>query len=194
MREEGAALGRRSGDAFGWVQPLYQLGWLAVAEGRLADAEAHFQHTLNLAEGIGYGAAAGFALLALGHVALRRGRLDRSRAHHRDGLIALRESGGAYLASALVYLAALEAAAGLPDRAQRLLGASEAWHATRGGAQRVWLPVTHGPLKRGLVAVPPSPTDPALVQARNEGRAMPLNKAVAWALETLEAVPPAAPA
>ncbi len=176
------------------MQPLYQLGWLAVAEGRLADAEAHFQLMLNLAEGIGYGAAAGFALLALGHVALRRGRLDQSRDHHREGLMALREAGGAYLASALVYLAALEAAGGLPDRAQRLLGASEAWHATRGGAQRVWLPVTHGPLKRGLVPIPPLPTDPALARARDEGRAMPLDEAVAWALQPLEAVPTAAPA
>ena len=47
---------------FGWVQPLYQLGWLAVVDGRLVDAEAHFQHALQLAEGIGYAAAIGFAL------------------------------------------------------------------------------------------------------------------------------------
>ena len=162
LLEEGNALGRRSRDAFGWVQPLYQLGWLAFAEHRFADAEAHFQHLVTLAEGIGYEAAAGFGHIGLGHVALRRGRIDLARTHHRDGLLALRGSGGAYLASALVYLASLEAAAGLPDRAQRLLGASEAWHAARGGAQRVWLPVTHGPLKRGLVPIPPLPTDPML--------------------------------
>ena len=183
LLEEGNALGRRSRDAFGWVQPLYQLGWLAIAEHRFADAEAHFQHVVTLSEGIGYEAAAGFGHLGLGHVALRRGRIDLARTHHRDGLLALRGSGGAYLASALVYLASLEAAAGLPDRAQRLLGASEAWHAARGGAQRVWLPVTHGPLKRGLVPIPPLPTDPMLVHAREEGRSMPLDDAVAWALE-----------
>jgi len=192
LLEEGAALGRRSGDAFGWVQPLYQLGWLAVVEGRLVDAEAHFQHALQLAEGIGYAAALGFALIGLGQVALRRGRLDESRAHHREGLIALRESGGAYLASALVYLAALEEAAGSHDRAQRLLGASEAWHAARGGAQRTWLPVTHSPLKRGLVPVPPVPTDATLARARDEGRAMPLDQAVAWALQPLEVASSAA--
>src|SRR5207302_715599 len=67
----------------------------------------------------------------------------------------------------------------------RLLGACEAWHATRGGAQRVWLAVTHGPLKRGLVEVPPVPVDPVLLQARERGRAMSLEDAVAWAVQPI---------
>jgi tetratricopeptide (TPR) repeat protein len=177
LLEEGDALGRRSGDAFGWVQPLAQLGWLAVQDGRLEDAEAHFQHSLEIAEGIGYAGAVGMSLIALGQVALRRGDLTGARALHCRGLLVLRDEGGAYLASGLRYAAAVEAAAGEADRAQRLLGASEVWHAARGGAQRVWLAVTHGPLKRGLVPSPPEPTDSALIRARAEGRGMTIDQA-----------------
>jgi tetratricopeptide (TPR) repeat protein len=176
------------------VQPLAQLGWLAIAEGRLADAETHLRKALDLAEGIGYVAAAACSLVGLGQVALRRGDLDLARALHCQALLAQREAGGAYLASGLVYLASVEAAAGQHDRAQRLMGASEAWHAARGGFRQVWLPWTHGPLRRGLVAVPPLPTASELAQARAEGRTLPLDEAVAWALRPREAVLSVAPA
>jgi hypothetical protein len=65
-------------------------------------------------------------------------------------------------ANTLAYLAAVEAADGLHERAQRLLGASEAWHAARGPAGRRWWPNLRGPLLRGLVPVPPAPVDPLL--------------------------------
>jgi hypothetical protein len=148
----------------------------------LADAEVHFQHALDLAEGIGYVAAAAFSLVGLGQVAVRRGDLEKARAIHCHALLIQREAGGAYLASGLLYLASVEEAAGHHERAQRLVGASEAWHATRGGAEGVWLPWTHGPLRRGLVTLPPLPVDLALIKVRAEGRGMRLDEAVAWAL------------
>ena len=192
LLEEGELLARRSGDAWGWVQPLAQLGWLAIGESRLAEAEAHFRKALDLAEGIGYVAAAALSLVGLGQVALRRGKLELARELHCQGLLAQREAGGAYLASGLAYLASVEAAAEQHDRAQRLMGASEAWHAVRGGALEVWLPWTHGPLRRGLVPLPGVPTDPLLVQARAEGRAMTLDEAVASALRAPDPMPSAA--
>jgi len=138
-------------------------------------------------------AAAAFSLVGLGQVALRRGDLDQARALHCQSLLTQREAGGAYLASGLAYLASVEEAAGQHDRAQRLMGASEAWHAARGGAQEVWLPWTQGPLRRGLVPVPPVPTDSALAQARTAGRAMLLDEAVAWALRRADAALTGAP-
>ena len=192
LLEEGERLARGSGDAWSWVQPLAQLGWLAIADGRLADAETHFRKALDLAEGIGYVAAAALSLVGLGQVALRMGDPQRARDLHCRGLIAQREAGGAYLASALAYLASVEEAAGQHDRAQRLMGASEAWHAVQGGALEVWLPWTHGPLRRGLVPLPGVPTDPLLVQARAEGRAMTLDEAVASALRAPDPMPSAA--
>jgi hypothetical protein len=189
LLDEGERLGRRSGDAWSWVQPLAQLGWLAIADGRLTDAELHFKQALDLADGIGYVAAAAMALVGLGQVALRRPDLGLARDLHCKAILAQRDAGGAYLASGLVYLASVEAAAGEPERAQRLMGASEAWHAARGGAFEVWLPWTHGPLRRGLVRVPPAPTEALLVQAWVEGREMSLDEAVSYALQAPDPVP-----
>jgi tetratricopeptide (TPR) repeat protein len=187
LLEEGDLLGRRSADAWFWVQPLAQLGWLAIEEGRLADADIHFRMALDLAEGIGYVAPAAFSLVGLGQLTLRRSDLEQASALHCEALHMQRDAGGAYLASGLVYLASVEAAAGRHDIAQRLMGASEAWHAARGGAFEVWLPWTHGPLRRGLVSPPPTPTDPELAHARAEGRLMLLDEAVTWALHRKDA-------
>ena len=87
---------------------------------------------------------------------------------------------------ALLDTACVEAVAGQHTLAQRLLGANEAWYAAHGGQGRVWRPTTRNPLKRGLASVPPVPTDPGLLKARGDGRAMSLDEAVAYALETLD--------
>jgi tetratricopeptide (TPR) repeat protein len=194
LLDEGQALGRRSGDAWSWVQPLAQLGWLAIADGRLVEAELAFQKALDLAEGIGYVAASAMALVGLGQVALRRSELELARELHCKALFTQRDAGGAYLASGLVYLASVEEAAGAHERAQCLMGASEAWHDARGGAFAVWLPWTHGPLRRGLVRLPPAPTEPLLAQARAEGRAMSLDEAVSYALQARVQLPRQPPA
>ena len=80
-----------------------------------------------------------------------------------------------------MYLASVDAADGLYERAQRLLGANEAWFAARGPDARRWWP--NDPVRRGLVPLPPAPVDPLLIQAREEGRRMSLDGAVAFALE-----------
>jgi hypothetical protein len=87
------------------------------------------------------------------------------------------------LADALTYMASANWAAGLDAAAQRLLGANEAWHAAHGGPGRTWSPNARSPLKRGLVPMPPMPSDASLLRARAEGRYMTLDEAVAYALE-----------
>jgi predicted ATPase/DNA-binding XRE family transcriptional regulator len=161
-----------------------QLGWLAVAEDQLDDAESHFETLLDLGARLGnphYSPA----VLGLGLVSLRRGDTQQARVLYRRLLSDHWETSpdSALAANTLAYLAAVEAADGLQERAHRLLGASEAWHAARGLAGRRWWPNLRGPLLRGLVPVPPVPVDPHLVQAREEGRLMSLEGAVAYALE-----------
>jgi hypothetical protein len=90
------------------------------------------------------------------------------------------------MADVLLDTACVEWVAGRHARAQRLLGANEAWYDAHGGVGRVWRPTTRNPLKRGLVPVPPVPSDPLLLQARAEGRAMSLDEAVTFALEPLD--------
>ena len=118
-------------------------------------------------------------------MSLRRGDTQNARAvylrlvsDHRDS-----SPDSALLADTLVYLASVEAADGLHERAQRLLGANDAWHAARGRAGRRWFPNLRDPLRRGLVPVPQVPVDPRLIRARAEGRMMSLDAAAAYALD-----------
>jgi hypothetical protein len=162
-----------------------QLGWLAIAEDRLDDAESHFKTLLDMGARLGnphYSPA----VLGLGVVCLRRGDTQQARLLYRRLLSSHWETSpdSALAANTLAYLAAVEAADGLHERAHRLVGASEGWHAARGPAGRRWWPNLRGPLLRGLVPVPPAPVDPHLVEAREEGRLMSFEGAVAYALES----------
>jgi hypothetical protein len=127
------------------------------------------------------------ALLGLGLVRLRRGDTQRARSVYQRLLAEHRESSpdSVMLADTLVYLASVEADDGQHARAQRLLGANEAWHTARGAAGRRWFPNLRDPLRRGLVPVPPLPVDPALVAEREAGRMMSLDHAVAYALQSV---------
>jgi predicted ATPase len=159
------------------------LGWLAIAEGRLEEAEARFRGARTPSN---WGSApAPVLILALAHVRLLQGDVEQARVIDLEALVRLQESepGGRTMADALVDLACVEEVAGMHEKAQRLLGANEAWYAAHGGAGQVWRPFTRSPLKRGLVPVPPVPTDPYLLKARAEGRAMSLDEAAALALE-----------
>jgi hypothetical protein len=160
---------------------------VAIAEGRLVDAESHFQTLLDLSSGwAGYHDVP--ALIGLGQVALQRGDLEYARALYRRLLLDIREfaPGSIVLAIALIYMASVDAAAGLGERAQRLMGASEAWHTARGGAWN-WAANLRGPLTRGLVPLPAMPTDASLAEARAAGQRMSLDEAVAHALEPVDA-------
>jgi tetratricopeptide (TPR) repeat protein len=187
LAEESCGLARTGGDPWRRVLPSTQLGWLAIAENRLNEAESYFLSALELTAGWGGGAGARYALIGLGQVSLQRGDLEQARALHRRVLRDLVESTpeSITLADALVDMASVEAAAGLQERAQRLLGANEAWYSARGGAGLAWQPMARSPLTRPLLRSP-IPQDGVLAQARAEGRAMSLDKAVAYALEPVE--------
>jgi hypothetical protein len=181
---ESVGLGSMANDPVNVLTTTVQLGWLAVAEDRLDDAESHFNRFVDLEARWG-GKNYGPALFGLGLVNLRRGETERARGVYRRLLLNLQESApdSAPLADALVYIAAVDVVDGQHERAQRLMGANEAWHAARGKAGRRWFPNLRGPLQRGLVPVPPAPADRLLVQAYQEGRAMSLADATAYALE-----------
>jgi tetratricopeptide (TPR) repeat protein len=184
LLDEASAVGGAARVGGGAITTNVQLGWLAVAEDELDDAELHFQSLLDLSARPGR--PSNPAVLGLGVVSLRRGDTQQARVLYRrllsDHSAASPDSDA--LADTLVYLAAVDAADGLHERAQRLLGANDAWHAARGPAGRRWWPNLRGPLLRGLVPVPPIPLDPHLVQAREAGRLMSLEGAVAYALES----------
>jgi non-specific serine/threonine protein kinase len=186
LLEESERVARSIGDTYSGATPVAQLGWLAIAEGRLDDAEARFQSLLDLVEGGWGGAHGALGLLGLGQVRLRQGNVEQARGLYRRVLSDLCESspGSLILADTLAYMASVEAAAGLDERAQRLIGAHEGWYAAHGGIGIQ--PNLKGPLNRGLVPLPSVPTDEELARARAEGRGMTVDQAAMYALESAE--------
>jgi non-specific serine/threonine protein kinase len=184
LLDECGAYARAIGDTFSGQIARLQLGWLAIAEGNLDDAESHLR-SLIAPSGRWGTAPIPAGLLALGQVCLLRGDLEQTRALCCEGLVQLREvePGGLTMANALVDMACVEAVAGRHARAQRLLGANEAWYAGHGGMGHTWRHSSRSALKQGLVPIPPVPTDASLVQARADGRLMSLDEAVAFALQ-----------
>jgi non-specific serine/threonine protein kinase len=183
LLNEGDRLARRSNDMGSQRTIDAQFGWLAIAEGRLEEAESRF-HKASAPSNWG-SAPAPVVLLALGNVYLLQGDLEQARTVYRRALRRVQEAepGGMTMADALLDMACAEEAAGFHERAQRLIGASERWYSARGEAGRVWRPFTRNPLKRGLVPIPPMPHDQALVHARMAGRAMTLEDAVEFGLD-----------
>jgi non-specific serine/threonine protein kinase len=187
LLDEGDALARAARDPWNRVLVQHQLGWLAIAEGHPEDAESHFRVGLNPDTRLG-SAPLPITLLALCQVRLILGDLEQARALSRQALVQVQETepGGMTMADALVEVAGVEAAFDRPDRAQRLLGANEAWYAAHGGTGRVWRPSTRNPLKLGQMPIPPVPSDAVLLKERAVGRTMSLDEAVAFALESVD--------
>ena len=165
------------------------LGWLALQENRLDDAESHFQTAADVRMDFG-GMLGAHGLLGLSLVSLRRNRPDEARELSRRALIELRDISPAstVLAEAVAYTAYLDNQTGVHDRAQRLTGAYEAWQATRGGARRIWQVMAWSGLMGRVMPLLPAPTDPVLARARAEGQAMSLEEAVTCALEPVDPV------
>jgi tetratricopeptide (TPR) repeat protein len=183
LAEESDRFGQTSGDTWRRVVPSIQLGWLAVAEDRLDEAELCFRTAVDLGTGWGSFYSA-FGMFGLGHVSLRRGETEHARKFYRQALLDFRETSSGsvtpvYLVEGLACAASLAACRGLHERAHRLMGAYEAWHDARGVAGRTWLLSS----PRSLVRFPPMPSDPVLARARVEGRGLTLDEAVACALE-----------
>jgi hypothetical protein len=191
--EQGDGLARVTGDVFTRGTTLVVLGWVSVAQDRLAEAETHFQLLVEYGAGWG-GYHTPLGLVGLGCVSVRRRDLPRARSFYRRMLIDLRETSAesVILADALLHMASLDEVEGLHKRAQCLTGANEAWHAVHGGARSIWEPAMRIPLLRGLVPVPPKPVDADLLLARAQGLAMTLDQAATYALEPIESPHPAA--
>jgi tetratricopeptide (TPR) repeat protein len=187
LAEEADELARESGDMTRRVIPSIGLGWLAVAENRLDDASRYFQTAADLGTELG-GFYAVVGVFGLGQMSLRRGDVERARQQYRQALIDLRRMApdSFYLADGLTYAASLEYYTGRHERAHRLMGAYERWRAAGRSEGGKWEGILWSRLGRSLVQLPPLPSDPALVQARIEGRGMSLDAAVAYALEPFE--------
>ena len=188
---EGLALYREAGDRWGVAQLLPYLGSIAAGQGNHPRALACFEEGLALARELGDRLGSYKSLYNLALVAQARGDCDRAARLYAEGLRLADELGdAANLAYCLEGLAGV-AARGEPERAARLYGSAEALLDTVGGPRHPYVPDRSA--HRGTVAALRARLgEEAYAAAWAAGRALPLERAVAYALAAEDA-PPAAP-
>jgi tetratricopeptide (TPR) repeat protein len=121
--EEGKSMREKLGDEIGLVYPLHHLGLIALERGQHDEARRRMEAGLALARKHGQELEVANSLCDLGFVAIKQSRYEEARELLVNSLrIAWKDNGH----FCLVGLASVSAAAEEPERAARLLGASEA--------------------------------------------------------------------
>jgi predicted ATPase/transcriptional regulator with XRE-family HTH domain len=131
LHEQSLAIRRALGDTRGIGVTLRNYGVVLRDQGHLAEAARLLEASLQLRRQVGDKMGIGGSLAVLADIARREGDLDGAEGLYREALTARRQVGVSDgVADCLLGLAAIAAASGRPDRAARLLGASEALRAT----------------------------------------------------------------
>jgi predicted ATPase/class 3 adenylate cyclase len=177
--EEALAIARELDDP-AWIVPT--MGDIAFADvllGNYAEAASLLQEVIHLAREHGQRFRLADDLTALGRVRTMTGDHDAAGQALREGLELLAEDQNLpMMATNLLFFATLSSAEGRHERAVRLWGAGEALREVFGGA-----PLGVIKLEDPVPAAREAIGDEAVDQAMAEGRAMDLDKAVAYALE-----------
>ncbi len=178
--EESLQLRRTLGDKWGISGSLNNLGNVAYRQSNYAAARAYYAESLDLYRQLGDKRGMCIPLSGLGKLSLREMRLPEAAACYTESLGYARELGlKPTLVLCLDGLAGVALAKGHPDRAARILGATEALRTSVGAALPPPEPDDHELI---LLTLRESLGERALSEARNEGRRMDLEHAVVYAL------------
>jgi predicted ATPase/class 3 adenylate cyclase len=181
LYEKGLALHRDLGDTRGIASTLNALGRVALRQGDYARATTLFQESLALSSEVGAKQGIAQALGSLGQAAYRQGDHPQAQAYFRRSLILRRELGGEWsIVRGLVAMAAVAEVAGQWERVTRLLGTIAAFIAASGVQLE---PVYRAEFERGTAAARAALGPAAFAAAWAAGEALPLDRAVAYALE-----------
>jgi non-specific serine/threonine protein kinase len=180
LLEESLALFRETGNRRGIGRTLDRLGVVAHAAGDLPTARARYEESIALHRADGDDQITG-PLHNLGALLLDQDDVPAARARARECLESQRASMGRLgIAGSLDLLAGVAAAEGRAHRAFRLAGASAA---LREAMDVTLAPAVEARLHRWLDSARHALTTQAHARAQAEGQAMPLEQAVAYALE-----------
>jgi tetratricopeptide (TPR) repeat protein len=180
MYAEALALRRAAGDRLGVAHVLSNMGWLALYQGHLDAARDWQEESLAIRAELGDQREVAVSWAALGKVALAGGDRATARACLARSLPVHQDLGNQWgIALALEGLAGV-AAAEAPRRALRLAGAAAA---LRHAISRPLPPAERPLLDRWLAPARQALDAGAQATAWAEGRAMPLEQAIAYALE-----------
>jgi predicted ATPase/class 3 adenylate cyclase len=179
--EESLARSHEEGHYWGVPYALSYLGWAAYLRGEHNRAAALQAQALARYRQVAFRWGIARMLVGLGCVVQMRGQYGQAATYLREGLQLSSEIGArGLLAEALEGMAWLAAAEGRVTRAARLGGAAEALREALGAALH---PVLHGGHDRAVQAMQTALDEAAFTTAWDEGRALPLEEAVALAPE-----------
>ncbi len=187
LLEESAAQFRVVGDRQRLVMPIHALGLVVLRQGDYAGARTHFEEALAVARETGDEIYIARSLAYLGTVALCNGDYPQSIALYQQSLAFNREQ--SYkdgIVEDLAGLAAVASLAGQPERAARLLGAVEALREACGISLP---PLRRAEHDRAVEGIRAHLDEETFAAAWAQGRAMPLEQAIAYALVTKDALP-----
>jgi tetratricopeptide (TPR) repeat protein len=182
---ESREMFERLGDRLGMSDSLWAMAMLGRLAGDYETARTQAEESVHLHRMLGDAFGLVDALGELGRAALELGDLEVARSSFLETLDALAPIGyRTAVAITLEYIAELESRLGHPERALRLAGAAEALKESAGGQ----VPPEFVALSDPRGAARPALSEEDIAAAWEEGRAMSLEEAVAYAR-----VPPASP-
>ena len=177
---------RSVGDQAGIALALSSLGEVARAQGSFPEAQSLYEQSLALYRDLDVDSEMKARVIRrLGEIALEQGDLTQARARLIEGMSAARdlvERGKPQIAAALGAVGGLAATQGHAERALRLASAAAALRARI--SQPPW-PIEAEALARWLASACRTLSEQAQAAAWTEGQAMPLEQAIAYALEEL---------
>jgi predicted ATPase/class 3 adenylate cyclase len=181
LHEEGIDLARELGYASGLARLLFDLGYLLLLEGNYERGAALNEEAVAVFREHGYKGGFELALDNLGWAALLQGDYDRARTSYQESLTLCKELGDKWIASeSLEGMACIAAAEGEAERAARLFGAAQALNEAGGYLHTPEEAAWREPyLATARSRLGEEPWEEALA----EGRAMTLERAIAYALE-----------
>jgi tetratricopeptide (TPR) repeat protein len=198
LYEESLSISRELGDKWGIAGSLNLLGNVASMEGDYAAARSLHEESLAMMRELGDKWDIAISLINLGNVAYREGDYTSARSLHEESLAMMRELGDKRgVATCLAGLGGVAAAAaaaieqaqaGAQVRAQvergvRLLGAAEALLEAIGTVLEAEDRMVYEPSEQQAHVVL---GEEAFERARQEGRAMTMEQAIAYALENTD--------
>jgi predicted ATPase/DNA-binding CsgD family transcriptional regulator len=181
LYEESLAFRRELGDKEGISGSLGNLGGVCSDQGDYAAARSLYEESLALRRELGDKGGIALLLGSLGRVAHEQGDYAAARSLYEESLAIRWELGHKYgIAECLEGLASMAGSQGATEHAARLFGASEALREAIGAPMP---PVVLADYDRDVAAARAQLNMEAFVAAWNEGRAMTLEQAIAFALQ-----------
>ncbi|NTU83673.1 MAG: tetratricopeptide repeat protein, partial [Chloroflexales bacterium] len=189
--ETATATSRVIGENWLLAFAVNNLGEVARVQGDYERARGHYEESAALLRAAGDKGDLARLIYSLGYVALHAGLYAGTEAQFSESLAMFRKLGNQRgIAECVAGFAGLRAAQGHPQQGAMLLGAAQAMMSAAGAA---WWPADRVEYEQNLAHMRAALPVDAFAAAWAKGQALPMEQAIAEALEPLLEAPPTAP-